>query len=81
MNKNFVPSPESRKVLQYLRDNYGMTTRDGYDLNILSPAKCIQELRNAGYSIETIYRHSIDRKRYGVYVLHENEGGEQNAKM
>ena len=81
MNKNYVPSPESRKVLKYLRDNYGMTTKDGFDLNILSPAKCIQELRNAGYSIETIYKKSLDRKRYGVYVLHEEQEVEQDAKM
>lgn len=73
-------NPQSRKILEYLRTKGGLTTLDAWtQLQILSPAKRIQELRNGGFNIETEWRTTSNGKRYGVYVLHE-EGREINAK-
>ena len=71
-------SRQSRQVLDFLRNNDGMTTLDAWNISVLSPAKRIQELRNAGYKIETKYKHTETGKRYGVYVL--RKGGERNAE-
>ena len=65
------------QVLNYLRNHEGMTTHDANNEWILSPAKRIEELRNEGYNIETVYKRSGTGRRYGMYVLHE--GGEPNA--
>lgn len=80
MKKGFIPTPQARAILNYLKNNTGITTLDAWSvLGILSPAKRIQELRNAGYNIETEWRKTNNGKRYGVYVLHL-EGGESNAR-
>lgn len=76
-DREFIPSMQEQKVLDYLRDHDGMTTLDAYSEMICAPAKCIEVLRNAGYNIETVWRKSVTGRRYGVYVLHE--GGELDA--
>ena len=68
---------QGAKVLAYLRSHEGMTMVDAINEWILSPAKRVEELRNAGYDIETVYKHTDTGRRYGMYVLHE--GGEANA--
>lgn len=62
---------QDMQVLAYLRSHDGMTTRDACEEYILSPAKRIQELRDAGYDIETVKRKTESGRKYGVYVLHE----------
>lgn len=72
MIKEKYLSEQCRMVLAYLRKNGSMTTMDAcVDLNVLSPAKRISELRNDGYNIETFYKRTSLGKRYGIYVLHE----------
>lgn len=76
MNEEKDLSKQCRKVLGYLRNHKGMTTIDSYmDLNILSPAKRISELRENGYQIETVWKHSLEGERYGMYILHEDREG------
>ena len=71
-------SKQDEQVLDYLRNHDGMTTADACREWILSPAKRVEELRLAGYDIETVYRYTETGRRYGVYVLHE--GGSKNAQ-
>lgn len=66
-------SKQSQTVLNYLRNNDGMSTIDAWEISILSPAKRIQELRNAGFKIDTLYKRTESGKRYGVYVLQKGD--------
>lgn len=78
MIPEYALSKQSQTVLNYLRNNEGMSTIDAWEISVLSPAKRIQELRNAGYKIETIYKRTDAGKRYGVYKL--DKGGEEDVK-
>ena len=80
MRRTMAPTPQAQKVLNYLRNNTGLSTLDAWTiLGVLSPAKRIEELRNRGFDITTEWRKTQNGKRYGVYVLHESEGGEANV--
>ena len=58
------------RMLSYLKQNGSITVRDAiFDLNINSPAKRIQELREMGYIIKTDWIVTDQRTRYGVYRL------------
>ena len=58
------------RMLSYLKQNGSITVRDAiFDLNINSPAKRIQELREMGYTIKTDWIVTDQRTRYGVYRL------------
>ena len=71
---------QDMKVLAYLRSHEGMTTKDACDNYILSPTKRVQELRDAGFNIETVRKNSKAGRKFGMYVLHE-EGGENDAEI
>ena len=58
------------RILRYLEEHGTMTVRDAiFDLDINSPAKRVQELREMGYSIKTDWIVTDKRTRYGVYRL------------
>lgn len=58
------------KILSYLKKNGTMTVRDAiFDLNINSPAKRVQELREMGYDIKTDWIVTDNGTRYGAYRL------------
>lgn len=58
------------RILNYLKENGSITVRDAiFDLDINSPAKRIQELRDMGYIIKTDWIVTDKRTRYGVYRL------------
>lgn len=79
MNK-YIPNKQAMEILNYLRTHEWMSTENAcFELHILSPAKRIEELRNGGYQIETVWKKTASGKRFGVYVLHE--GGEDNAEQ
>ena len=60
------------KILSYLKQNGTMTVRDAiFDLNINSPAKRVQELRDMGYIIKTDWVVTDNGTRYGAYKLEE----------
>ena len=61
---------QRERMLSYLKKNGTITVRDAiFDLNINSPAKRIQELREMGYIIKTDWIVTDQRTRYGVYRL------------
>ena len=79
--KELTFHPQAKQILEYLRTKGGLTTLSAWtELHILSPARRIQELRNGGFNIETEWRKTTSGRRYGVYILHETEGSEINAK-
>lgn len=79
--KELTFHPQAKQILEYLRTKGGLTTLSAWtELQILSPARRIQELRNGGFNIETEWRKTTSGRRYGVYILHESEGREINAK-
>lgn len=58
------------KILSYLMKNGTMTVREAiFDLNINSPAKRVQELRDMGYIIKTDWIVTDNGTRYGAYRL------------
>lgn len=58
------------RMLSYLKRYGTITVRDAiFDLDINSPAKRVQELREMGYSIKTDWVATKDGTRYGVYRL------------
>ena len=58
------------RVLEWLKIRGELTTRQAVtELNIMSLAKRIEELRKAGHNIEITYRVSSTGARYGVYKL------------
>ena len=58
------------RMLSYLKQHGSVTVREAiFDLNINSPAKRIQELRDMGYIIKTDWIVTDQRTRYGVYRL------------
>lgn len=58
------------KILSYLKQNGTMTVRDAiFDLDINSPAKRVQELREMGYDIRTDWIVADNGTRYGAYRL------------
>ena len=60
------------KILSYLKQNKTMTVRDAIlDLDINSPAKRVQELRDMGYNIKTDWIVNDNGTRYGAYKLEE----------
>lgn len=65
-----IRATQRDKLLSYLKQNGSITVRDAiFDLNINSPAKRIQELREMGYVIKTDWIVTDQRTRYGVYRL------------
>ena len=65
-----IRTTQRDKLLSYLKQNGSITVRDAiFDLNINSPAKRIQELREMGYVIKTDWIVTDKRTRYGVYRL------------
>ena len=61
-------------VLDWLKRYGEITTREAVtELNIMSLAKRIEELRKRGHIIETEYRKSPSGARYGVYSLYYGE--------
>ena len=79
--KVLIVHPQAKQILDYLRTEGGLTTEKAWtELHILSPARRVQELRNGGFDIETQWRKSSNGRRYGVYVLHEEEGRKIDAK-
>lgn len=57
-------------VLSYLKTFGELTIRQAVvELNIMSLPKRIEELRNSGVAIQTIYKNSPNGARYGVYKL------------
>ena len=57
-------------VLDWLKRNGELTTRDAVtELNIMSVAKRIQELREKGHRIGLYYKKSSSGAKYGVYFL------------
>ena len=65
-----IRTTQRDKLLSYLKQNGSITVRDAiFDLNINSPAKRIQELREMGYVIKTDWVVTDQRTRYGVYRL------------
>ena len=58
------------RVLHWLQTNGALTNREAVtELNILSLPKRIEELRNAGVPIVTVYKTSQSGARYGEYRL------------
>ena len=58
------------KILSYLKQNRTMTVRDAiFDLDINSPEKRVQELRDMGYDIRTDWIVTDKGTRYGAYRL------------
>ena len=65
-----IRTTQRDRLLSYLKQNGSITVRDAiFDLNINSPAKRIQELREMGYTIKTDWIVTDQRTRYGVYRL------------
>lgn len=65
-----IRTTQRDRLLSYLKQNGSITVRDAiFDLNINSPAKRIQELREMGYVIKTDWIVTDQRTRYGVYRL------------
>ena len=63
---------QSDVVLNWLQTRGELTTRDAVtDLNIMSVAKRVEELRKKGLNITTTYRTTQNGARYGVYTLAE----------
>ena len=61
---------QADKILNWLMTRGELTTRQAVnELNIMSPAKRIEELRKDGYHIAITYRTSPNGSRYGVYKL------------
>lgn len=60
------------RVLHWLQTHGTLTTREAVtELNIMSVAKRIEELRKSGYLIALDYRTTDSGSRYGVYSLVE----------
>lgn len=60
------------KVLSWLKTHGTLTTREAVtELNIMSAAKRIEELRRMGYSIRMDWAKTENGARYGVYTLME----------
>ena len=58
------------RILSYLMKNGTMTVREAiFNLNINSPAKRVQELRDMGYDIKTDWIVTDKGTRYGAYRL------------
>ena len=58
------------RILSYLMKNGTMTVREAiFNLNINSPAKRVQELRDMGYDIKTDWIVTDNGTRYGAYRL------------
>ena len=65
-----IRTTQRDRLLSYLKQNGSITVRDAiFDLNINSPAKRVQELREMGYIIKTDWIVTDQRTRYGVYRL------------
>ena len=61
---------QSMKVLDWLRTHGELTTREAVtELNVMSVAKRIEDLRKEGHVIKTEYRTTPTGARYGVYKL------------
>lgn len=61
---------QTDRVLAWLIINGELTTRDAVlELNIMSLAKRIEELRKSGYRIDMTYKTAPSGARYGVYKL------------
>ena len=64
---------QTDKVLAWLIINGELTTREAVtELNIMSLAKRVEELRKSGYRIDMTYRTAPSGSRYGVYKLITN---------
>lgn len=60
------------KVLSWLKTHGTLTTREAVtELNIMSAAKRIEELRKMGYAIRMDWAKTESGARYGVYTLME----------
>ena len=58
------------KVLEWLLFKGELTTREAVtELNIMSLAKRVEELRKAGHRIGLYYKRSTNGAKYGVYYL------------
>lgn len=58
------------RILKYLKEHGTLTVRDAiFDLDINSPPKRVQELRDMGYAIKTDWIVTDNGTRYGVYRL------------
>jgi len=63
---------QCEKVLKWLQEKGELTTREAVtELNIMSLARRIMELRRAGHNITLTYRPSPTGSKYGVYTLAE----------
>jgi len=61
---------QTDRVLAWLIINGELTTREAVtELNIMSLAKRVEELRRAGYRIDMAYKTAPSGSRYGVYKL------------
>lgn len=63
---------QKQKILNWLRTNGELTVREALlYMDINSPQKRVQELREQGYNIITIWRKNGSGTRYGAYKLIE----------
>lgn len=61
---------QTDRVLAWLIINGELTTKEAVtELNIMSLAKRVEELRRAGYRIDMTYKTAPSGSRYGVYKL------------
>lgn len=64
---------QTDKVLSWLILKGELTTREAVtELNIMSLAKRVEELRKSGYRIDMTYKTAPSGARYGVYKLITN---------
>lgn len=63
---------QRQKVLAWLQAHGELTTREAVtELNIMSAAKRVEELRKLGYNIGLEWRQTQNGSRYGVYKIQE----------
>lgn len=69
-----VPVTQNELILRHLKRRGTINQREALlDYNIARLASRIDELRKAGWNIETEMRtHKLTKKRYATYILRKN---------
>lgn len=82
MQINTTSTDQQRKFIVTRLEERPHSTNELRLMGIYNPAARVNELRNKGYSIDTVYRQETDSTglvhRVGVYVLHQNEASQNN---
>ena len=75
INNTKVKEPTQEEcALAYMKRHGSLTTLTAVtELYIMNPQQVISKLRRSGYNIDTVYEKTPKGKRYGRYILKEEE--------